>query len=68
MIAGLGTRIAAIPLAIAMMAAYLTAHREEGFASLYAFTDQAPFVFLCVTLVLLAFGGGRFSLDALAAR
>lgn len=63
LIAGLGTRLASIPLIISMVVAYLTAHREEGFASLYDFTDQAPFMFLCVTLVTLAFGPGKFSLD-----
>lgn len=65
---GLGTRLAALPLTITLVVAYLTAHREEGFSGLYEFTDQAPFIFLCVTLVLLAFGAGKFSLDAFVAR
>lgn len=64
LMAGLGTRLASVPLIVSMVVAYLTAHREEGFASLYDFTDQAPFMFLCVTLVTLAFGPGKVSLDA----
>jgi putative oxidoreductase len=68
LMAGLGTRLASVPLIISMVVAYLTAHREEGFASLYDFTDQAPFMFLCVTLVTLAFGPGKVSLDAAIAR
>lgn len=68
LIAGLGTRLASVPLIISMIVAYLTAHREDGFNSLYDFTDQAPFMFLCVTLVTLAFGPGKVSLDALIAR
>ncbi|MEO5915109.1 MAG: DoxX family protein [Luteolibacter sp.] len=65
---GLGTRLASVPLIISMIVAYLTAHREEGFASLYDFTDQAPFMFLCVCLVLLAFGPGKVALDAFIER
>jgi putative oxidoreductase len=65
LIVGLATRLASVPLIISMVVAYLTAHREEGFASLYDFTDQAPFMFLCVTL---AFGPGKVSLDALITR
>ncbi len=68
LIAGLGTRLVSVPLIISMIVAYLTAHRSEGFASLYDFTDQAPFMFLCVTLVTLAFGPGKISLDAVIAR
>lgn len=68
LIAGLGTRLISVPLLISMVVAYLTAHREDGFKSLYDFTDQAPFMFLCVVLVTLAFGPGKISLDALIAR
>lgn len=64
---GLGTRLASVPLVVSMVVAYLTAHREEGFASIYDFTDQAPFMFLCVTLVTLAFGPGKVSLDTVIA-
>ena len=67
LIAGLGTRLACVPLIVSMIVAYLTAHREEGFASLYDFTDQAPYMFLCSCLVLLAFGPGKVALDAVIA-
>ncbi len=60
---GLGTRLASVPLIVTMMVAYLTAHREEAFKSVSDFTDQPPFAFLMATLVLLAFGAGRWSLD-----
>lgn len=63
LIAGLGTRVISIPLAITMVVAYLTAHREDAFASLSDFTDQAPFPFLMAALVTLAFGAGKFSID-----
>lgn len=65
LIAGLGTRAVSIPLAFTMVVAYLTAHRDEAFASLSDFTDQAPFPFLMAALVTLAFGAGRFSADRL---
>ena len=63
LLAGLATRFAALPLFGAMVVAYLTAHREDGFNSIGDFIEQAPFPFLAVCLVLLAFGPGRFSID-----
>lgn len=68
LIAGLCTRLISVPLIVSMIVAYLTAHRAEGFNSLYDFTDQAPFMFLCVCLVTLVFGPGKISLDGLIAR
>jgi putative oxidoreductase len=65
LIAGLGTRLISVPLAFTMVVAYLTAHRDEAFASLSDFTDQAPFPFLMAVLVTLAFGAGKFSVDRL---
>lgn len=65
LIAGLGTRLISVPLAFTMVVAYLTAHRDEAFASLSDFTDQAPFPFLMAALVNLAFGAGKFSVDRL---
>lgn len=65
LIAGLGTRLISVPLAFTMVVAYLTAHRDEAFASLSDFTDQAPFPFLMAALVTLAFGAGKFSVDRL---
>lgn len=65
LIAGLGTRFISVPLAFTMVVAYLTAHRDEAFASLSDFTDQAPFPFLMAAMVTLAFGAGKFSVDRL---
>ncbi|MBI1909039.1 MAG: DoxX family protein [Deltaproteobacteria bacterium] len=67
LVLGLGSRLAAIPLSITMIVAYLTAHIEATrniLSDPENFIDQAPFLFLLVTLILLAFGPGRFSLDA----
>jgi len=63
LIGGLLTRVASIPLAGAMVVAYLTAHRDEAFVSLGDFVDQAPYAYLLVALVLLTFGPGRLALD-----
>ena len=66
---GLGSRLIAFPLAVDMMVAYLTAEREALRA---IFSDDAdkfykadPFSFLLVSLIILAFGPGKFSLDTL---
>jgi putative oxidoreductase len=61
--AGVGTRLAAAALAVVMLTALLTAHAAEAFQSLSAFTEQAPYPFLVATLILLAFGAGRLSVD-----
>jgi putative oxidoreductase len=68
LVAGLGTRLAAVPLSVSMVVAYLTAHRDEAFLSIDDFTSQAPYQFLLACLILLAFGPGRVALDALIAR
>jgi putative oxidoreductase len=68
LVLGLGTRLAAVPLTISMVVAYLTAHREDAFNSLDDFTSQAPYQFLLACLLLLAFGPGRAALDALVKR
>lgn len=64
---GLGTRLATVPLTISMIVAYLTAERAEAFQSLDGFTSVAPFQFLLACLLLMAFGPGRASVDALLA-
>jgi putative oxidoreductase len=65
LLSGLGARAAALPLAGTMVVAYLTAHRADGFAGLGAFVDQPPFAYLLATLVVLAFGPGRWAVDRL---
>lgn len=63
LLGGFFTRMISVPLAATMVVAYATAHREEAFVSLSDFTDQAPFSFLVATLVCVAFGAGRLSID-----
>jgi putative oxidoreductase len=65
LVLGLGTRLAALPLTISMIVAYLTAERAEAFKSLDNFTSATPFQFLLACLLLMAFGPGRVALDAL---
>jgi putative oxidoreductase len=61
--AGAGTRWAAAALTATMIGAYATAHVDEAFESLTAFTEAAPFTYLLASLVVLAFGAGAFSFD-----
>jgi len=66
--AGLFARPAAIPLIGTMTVAYLTAHKDvlHGiFDDPDAFVSAAPFLFLLAAMIVLAFGPGKLSLDAL---
>jgi len=68
---GLASRLAAIPLTITMIVAYLTAEREalqSIFSDPDKFLGAEPFQFLFATLLVLAFGPGVFSLDYLIKR
>jgi len=68
---GRAARLICIPLVINFIVAYLTADLEavKGFfKDQEAFTNAAPFLYLLVSLIVLAFGPGLFSLDALIAR
>ena len=65
LLAGLCARVVSVPLAGTMVVAYLTAHRKEAFASLGDFVDQPPFAYLLGTLVVLAWGPGRWAFDRL---
>jgi putative oxidoreductase len=64
LLAGLGGRLAAVPLTISMTVAYLTAHKDN-IHSLDDFVHQDPFPFLFTTLVIFAFGPGLLSIDGL---
>lgn len=70
LIVGLASRPVALMLALDMSVAYLTADRE---ALAHIFNDPAkfyaadPFTFLFASLVVLIFGPGTYSLDALIA-
>lgn len=66
LVLGFASRLAAIPLAITMLTAYLTAHYEAVTAIFYEpsrFVAEAPFNFLLVSLLVFAFGPGRISID-----
>jgi putative oxidoreductase len=65
---GLGSRLVSVPLAFTMVVAYVTADREALnaiFSDTDKFTSAAPFLFLLTCLIVLAFGPGRLSVDAL---
>lgn len=68
---GLWARLASVPLIFTMIVAYATAERE-ALAAITSdpnkFTSAAPFLFLLVCLVVLAFGPGTFSVDRLLNR
>lgn len=68
---GLAARLISIPLTINFIVAYLTADHEavvNFFKDQDAFTNAAPFLFLLTSLIILAFGPGAISLDALIRR
>ena len=71
LVVGLCSRLVAIPVAFTMLVAYLTAD-YEAFTSIFSDPDKfvaaAPFPFLLVALLVLAFGPGAFSIDALIKR
>jgi len=68
---GLCARPASVPLIFTMIVAYLTADRE-ALQAIFSDTDKfvtaAPFLFLLVSVIVLVFGPGRLSLDALLGR
>lgn len=71
LIPGLASRPVALLLAIDMMVAFLTADRD-GLKMIFADPDKfyaaAPYTFLFASLIVLLFGPGWASLDALIAR
>src|SRR6266404_2094341 len=68
---GVGSRIITVPLIGTMVVAYLTADRDKVtgiFQNPDAFVTATPFLFLLAVLIVLIFGPGEFSVDALARR
>jgi putative oxidoreductase len=68
---GLASRLIALPLSISMLVALLTADKDavsKIFSEPDGFMAAAPVPFLVVSLIVLAFGPGRFSLDWLIRR
>jgi putative oxidoreductase len=71
LVAGFASRLVAIPVAFTMIVAYVTAD-FEAVASIFTDPDKfvaaAPFPFLFTALLVLAFGPGAISIDALIKR
>ncbi|MBV9488210.1 MAG: DoxX family protein [Verrucomicrobia bacterium] len=69
LVAGLASRLAAIPVMGVMVVAYLTAEKGAVAAFLHGnfdrFMQGTPFPFLAAAILVFAFGPGRISLDAL---
>ncbi|WP_245844377.1 DoxX family protein [Nibricoccus aquaticus] len=66
LVIGLASRLVSVPLAGTMVVAYVTADNEALraiFNEPEKFTSAAPFMFLLVAVMVLAFGPGAFSLD-----
>jgi putative oxidoreductase len=71
LIVGIASRLAAIPVAFTMIVAYLTADQEAVMSMLNnsdEFVKADPFPFLLLALIVLVFGPGQFSVDALFKR
>ena len=68
---GLASRLICMPLTINFIVAYLTADHDavvNFFKDQDAFTSAAPFLYLLVSLLVLAFGPGFFSIDEVIGR
>lgn len=68
---GLGGRVMTIPLVVTMCVAYATSDREalvQIWSDPDAFLGAAPFLFLFASTLVLVFGPGAVSVDALIAR
>jgi putative oxidoreductase len=71
LIVGLASRLTAIPITIVMAVAYLTADLEAVtgiFSDPDKFVKADPFPYLITALIVLVFGPGKFSIDALIKR
>ncbi len=68
---GLGSRLIALLFVADMLVAYYTADFEaltSFFSSPDKFAAASPFVFLMASLIVLIFGPGKYSIDALLAK
>ncbi len=71
LLVGLFSRIVSVPLIATMVVAYVTADNEALhaiFSDTDKFVSAAPFQFLLVAVIVLAFGPGKISLDHLLRR
>ena len=71
LILGLAARLIAVPLTINMIMAYIIAD-HDALMSIFSNPDKfyaaAPYTFLFASIVILIFGPGLFSIDAVIAR
>ncbi|MEO8205675.1 MAG: DoxX family protein [Chthoniobacterales bacterium] len=71
LVIGLASRLTAIPVAFTMLVAYITSD-SEAFRSIFSEPDKfvaaAPFPYLLCAIIILAFGPGCLSIDALLKR
>jgi|SRR5690554_38468 len=58
LIIGLGTRLAAIPLAITMLVAALIVHANDGFGR-----QELPLLYAAIYISIALIGAGKYSLD-----
>lgn len=68
---GFLSRLAAVPLIVIMIVAYATAHAEALKTmpqNILVFSEQAPFPFLLLGLIIFCFGPGKYSIDGLIAK
>lgn len=68
LLVGLAARLAALPLVVTMIVAYLTAHYkavQKLIEDPTIFFGEAPFLYLYASLLILCFGPGLFSIDGL---
>ena len=68
---GLGSRIITVPLIFTMIIAYLTAESDAAhaiFSDPDKFVTATPFLFLLACVIVLIFGPGIFSVDAIIGR
>lgn len=71
LLAGLCSRLVSLPLIFLLTIAYVTAEADSLkhiFSDPDKFVTAAPFLFLVTCLMVLAFGPGKISLDALIGR
>src|ERR1041385_6846358 len=71
LILGLGSRLISLLLTVNLLVAYITADREALF-SIFSdpekFYNASPYTYLFAAILILLFGPGKFSLDAVLAK